>query len=105
MNRCLRVYTCGEAKYTEWNDAETLEWLEYNRKNRPGNALFVNGICLRKEKGVLDGVPYYADTGYFALNHIEWIEEMLAANPLLNAYQPYGTFSTWRRDKLTREQQ
>ena len=107
LNKCLRIYTCGEAKLEPRSDADLPGWLAHNRFWRPGNALFVNGICLLKERAptlVFDQVLDIHDRGYFALNHIEWIETQLKDEANMS-YKPYGFFSTWRRDKLTRDQQ
>lgn len=42
---CVRIYANGETRVTHWSYSEAAEWLEYNRKFRPGNALFMNGLC------------------------------------------------------------
>lgn len=49
---CVRVYANGQAKHTI-RDAEGMRgWIEYNSHWRPGNTLFVDGIC--QGKGYLD---------------------------------------------------
>ncbi|GJD90941.1 hypothetical protein BHAOGJBA_4485 [Methylobacterium hispanicum] len=51
---CVRVYANGEAKETV-RDAEGLaSWLDYNRGARPGNALFVDGVCEEGDEGYLN---------------------------------------------------
>jgi len=40
---CVRVYPNGEAKHTVRDEAGLKSWLEHNRSDRPGNALFVDG--------------------------------------------------------------
>jgi hypothetical protein len=40
---CVRVYANGEAKHTVRAEQGMHSWLDYNRKYRPGCALFVDG--------------------------------------------------------------
>lgn len=54
VHLCVRVYANGDAKETA-RDAEGLaSWLEHNRLARPGNALFVDGVCAEGDEGYLD---------------------------------------------------
>jgi len=41
-----RVYSSGHAKHSVRDEAGKENWLKYNRKFRPGCALFVDGISL-----------------------------------------------------------
>lgn len=49
MNECLRVYNNGDEVLEHTEDADS--WLDFNRRCRPGCALFVNGEC--KQTGYL----------------------------------------------------
>ena len=51
---CIRIYACGEAKYSVRDDAGLKSWLEYNLEARPGNTLFVDGVRAG-ETGYLSG--------------------------------------------------
>jgi hypothetical protein len=50
---CVRVYPDGSAKDTLRDKEGKDSWVEYNTKYRPGNMLFVNGICV--SVGLTDG--------------------------------------------------
>jgi len=50
----VRVYPDGSAKWAIRDEAGMQSWLEYNRENRWGNALFVDGkLASPKDKGQL----------------------------------------------------
>ena len=44
--KCARVYLNGDIKRSYWEDGIE-DWVEYNSTFRFGNALFVNGECVR----------------------------------------------------------
>ncbi|AOG03315.1 hypothetical protein [Bosea sp. RAC05] len=44
IHYCVRVYPNGEAKFTIRDEPGLANWLDYNRKARPGNTLFVDGV-------------------------------------------------------------
>ena len=54
VHLCVRVYSSGDAKETARDDEGLASWLEYNRLARPGNALFVDGVCAEGDEGYLD---------------------------------------------------
>ena len=61
---CVRVYPTGEAKDTIRDDDGMNGWVEYNRKWRPGNALFVNGeLATPRDRGTLSDpeINYISD--------------------------------------------
>ena len=90
MFKCLRVYSNGDAKYSVWTTEKELEeWLDYNRVMRFGNALFVNGVCPRKETHIVKEHDSEAqhiirhDRGYLTVEHVTRIETVLKENPSL----------------------
>lgn len=64
---CVRVYASGDAKEAIRDEAGLESWLTYNRRARPGNALFVDGICAE------------TDRGYLSAAHVGRIEALLQA--------------------------
>lgn len=67
VHLCVRVYASGGAKES-LRDAEGLEsWISFNRKARPGNALFVDGTCAE------------TDRGYLSRAHVAEIEALLVS--------------------------
>ena len=79
---CVRVYANGEARYTVRDAAGLESWLTYNRRFRPGNALFVDGCMPDPAK----------DRGYLNEEQIAHVAETLAAEAPrlepLTAWQP-----------------
>lgn len=63
---CVRVYPNGEAKYTVRDEDGLASWLEHNRSDRPGNALFVDGRLASP-----------SDTGGVRADHIDFVEGIL----------------------------
>lgn len=65
---CVRVYANGSAKHTVRDEAGLESWLAYNRRFRPGNALFVDGRCVGEQ-----------DRGYLSPVLVRVVEAVLAA--------------------------
>jgi hypothetical protein len=65
---CVRVYANGEARETIRDLEGVTSWLSYNRADRWGNALFVNGR-----------LAHPSDRGYLSEAEIRDIESILTA--------------------------
>lgn len=63
MHVCIRIYANGDRKREDRTPEDMPAWVAYNAAYRPGNALFVDGVC----KG----------TGYFTAEQCAQIEESL----------------------------
>lgn len=63
---CVRVYANGEAKETVRDPEGLASWLDYNRAARPGNALFVDGVCAEGDAGYLGRAEIEAVTADLA---------------------------------------
>lgn len=59
----VRVYADGSAKHTIRDPEGMAAWLAHNRTYRPGNALFVDGVCDRT-----------IDRGYLSTEEIDFVE-------------------------------
>ena len=66
VHLCVRVYASGEAKESLRDDEGLRSWMSFNREARPGNALFVDGVCAA------------TDRGYLCAAHVSEIEALLA---------------------------
>lgn len=75
---CVRVYANGEARYTIRDAKAMTSWLEYNRRSRGGNALFVDGRLPDTEQ----------DRGYLKADQIAAVSKRLEAAMGDMAHQP-----------------
>lgn len=81
---CVRVYASGDAKEAIRDDAGLESWLTYNRRGRPGNALFVDGLCAE------------TDRGYLSAAHVRGIEALLQAEAAVRGSVQAATMSAGR---------
>lgn len=72
---CVRVYPNGQAKFTIRDEEGMTSWLSHNRSDRPGNALFVDGVLASP-----------ADTGGLREHEIEHVSEVLLAEIAAGKY-------------------